>query len=466
MDAWPSAGSSWNCGCTACPGRRPRPCSVAPTEFLEQWSPATRRRASTGASHGSTTPPPLYPSGDWRKVPEAYSWGGLTSGLESRALWLLFLPFIFINLAHWMLPPTLRIVGPPPPRSACCDSSRCRSRLTLMLASAVAAMDIMAWQCPGLDYSARPMGPLTFWRRYRGRSRAQRATADGGDRGAVEAGPEMPGPPANPPYPAVTDGEVPLGSAICAADPSVLRLRACHVTGWTAGLAALMLAVPARYATTSSARSMSASSPPAVNAALIVAIAGAATAAIPRPPEAAKAWRGRPARRCRCGGYRGVACRVAGLGRGRRLVDPLRMQFPGLRGAIYVMLGVQAAGAAGPVSFRRAMPAGASHMPPTGPRAAPRPWAVDRAVRGADRLVDRGRGSVRRRPAGCLDVPGRPVPSPATAAEEIARQDNDTRHRQRSFEGKTDALSRAPLIVPPPYIWAAVASSPHPRRGL
>ena len=26
----------------------------------------------------------------------------------SRAVWLLFLPFIFINLAHWMLPPAAK----------------------------------------------------------------------------------------------------------------------------------------------------------------------------------------------------------------------------------------------------------------------------------------------------------------------------------------------------------------------
>ena len=41
-------------------------------------------------------------------VAEAFSWGGLTSGPASRALWLLFLPFILINLAHWMLPPPRR----------------------------------------------------------------------------------------------------------------------------------------------------------------------------------------------------------------------------------------------------------------------------------------------------------------------------------------------------------------------
>ncbi|MEY9941790.1 hypothetical protein [Streptacidiphilus sp. MAP5-3] len=37
-------------------------------------------------------------------VLEAYSWARLTSGAASRAFWLLLLPFMFVNLAHWMRP--------------------------------------------------------------------------------------------------------------------------------------------------------------------------------------------------------------------------------------------------------------------------------------------------------------------------------------------------------------------------
>ena len=48
-----------------------------------------------------------------------------------------------------------------------------------------------------------------------------------------------------PPNPAVMADEVPLESdTFWCTDPSVLRLRACHVMAWTAGLAALTLAVP------------------------------------------------------------------------------------------------------------------------------------------------------------------------------------------------------------------------------
>ncbi|GHE03151.1 hypothetical protein GCM10010339_29290 [Streptomyces alanosinicus] len=37
-------------------------------------------------------------------VQEAYVWSHLTSGDSSRALWLVLLPFMMINLAHWMRP--------------------------------------------------------------------------------------------------------------------------------------------------------------------------------------------------------------------------------------------------------------------------------------------------------------------------------------------------------------------------
>ncbi|GMA36967.1 hypothetical protein [Demequina litorisediminis] len=37
-------------------------------------------------------------------IVEAFSWGGLTSGRRSTALWLFLAPFALVNVAGWMLP--------------------------------------------------------------------------------------------------------------------------------------------------------------------------------------------------------------------------------------------------------------------------------------------------------------------------------------------------------------------------
>lgn len=82
-------------------------------------------------------------------VAEAYCWSNLTSGNGSRALWLLLLPFMVVNLAHWMRP-----------------TARGRTRavrlygllvrlvalsLTVLLTAAACevALDLVAWQCAG-----------------------------------------------------------------------------------------------------------------------------------------------------------------------------------------------------------------------------------------------------------------------------------------------------------------------------
>lgn len=59
-----------------------------------------------------------------RPIPEAYCWSNLTSGNGSRALWLLLLPFMVINLAHWMRPAATRRPG----RSGCTACSSGSSR--------------------------------------------------------------------------------------------------------------------------------------------------------------------------------------------------------------------------------------------------------------------------------------------------------------------------------------------------
>src|SRR5690242_17806583 len=198
------------------------------------------------------------PSQPWSRVMEAYSWGALTSGKASRALWLLFLPFILIDLAHWMLPPAGRR------RPAAISVTLLRLialsfTLTLMLAAAIAVMDVIVWQCVGLDYcSARPLTFMEAW--PRGWQLAASALplvaaiALLWRLGAEETKVDTDGRDA-PPSPAVLEQDTPLAqNSFWNPDESVLRLRYCHVTAWAAGLAAVVLAAPVQYAASPTAR--------------------------------------------------------------------------------------------------------------------------------------------------------------------------------------------------------------------
>jgi hypothetical protein len=94
-------------------------------------------------------------------VPEAYCWSNLTSGNGSRALWLLLLPFMIANLAHWMRPPSLRT------RLARVYEVIVRLlalTLTVLLVAAVCevALDIVGWQCAGRTGCTRDRSWLAF----------------------------------------------------------------------------------------------------------------------------------------------------------------------------------------------------------------------------------------------------------------------------------------------------------------
>jgi hypothetical protein len=205
--------------------------------------------------------------GDGPSVKEAYSWGGLTSGSATRALWLLFLPFILINLAHWMLPPSE--TGRRSARAAV-TSLRLLAlslSLTLMLASVQVAVDIVGWQClssarcgsrlgplSGLIYapegvrvalSALPVALMPALLLFIGR-----ANPGSGSLGAVDSPPT--GKAATPtteqtPDSAVITRDNPLQETnFWDPDDSVKRLRACHVMAWASGLGAVVLIAPAR----------------------------------------------------------------------------------------------------------------------------------------------------------------------------------------------------------------------------
>ncbi|MEN3358891.1 MAG: hypothetical protein V7637_2873, partial [Mycobacteriales bacterium] len=93
---------------------------------------------------GQSTSSPARPGA---VVPEAFSWGSLTSGASARALWLLLLPFALVNVAYWMRPC----------RTGRLDRlTRWLLRLlalsltaTIVLAAAGVSMNLIAWQCAG-----------------------------------------------------------------------------------------------------------------------------------------------------------------------------------------------------------------------------------------------------------------------------------------------------------------------------
>ncbi|MFJ8766455.1 hypothetical protein [Streptomyces clavifer] len=83
-------------------------------------------------------------------VAEAYCWSNLTSGNGSRALWLLLLPFMVVNLAHWMRPTArgrtaaVRLYG------AVVRLLALSLTVLLTAAACEVALDLLAWQCAGV----------------------------------------------------------------------------------------------------------------------------------------------------------------------------------------------------------------------------------------------------------------------------------------------------------------------------
>ncbi|WP_107104058.1 hypothetical protein, partial [Streptomyces niveiscabiei] len=84
-----------------------------------------------------------------RPIPEAYVWSNLTSGNGTRALWLLLLPFMVVNLAHWMRPAAR--AGTRTVRAYGLLVRLAALSLTVLLVAAACevALDLTAWQCAG-----------------------------------------------------------------------------------------------------------------------------------------------------------------------------------------------------------------------------------------------------------------------------------------------------------------------------
>lgn len=97
-----------------------------------------------------------------KPVPEAYVWCNLTSGNGTRALWLLLLPFMVVNLAHWMRPATrgrtrtVRVYG------LLVRLAGLTLTVLLVAAACEVALDLAAWQCAGTRACAEAHSWLGF----------------------------------------------------------------------------------------------------------------------------------------------------------------------------------------------------------------------------------------------------------------------------------------------------------------
>jgi hypothetical protein len=390
----------------------------------------------------------------WRRVMEAYSWGGLTSGPASRAVWLLFLPFIFISLAHWMLPPTAG-----PRRAAAIAVALLRLialsfTLTLMLASAVAVMDVTVWQCVGLDYCAAQWSPLSFL-----------ASMPRGTQVALSAvplvvviavlwrlGKEDVRVGGRPPNPAVTADEVPLESdAFWCTDPSVMRLRICHVMAWTSGVGALTLAAPLSHSTSVSGVSLLAANGVILTLAVLATAWNRATA---RGGTGADRLT-RPLLLLR---WIALALLVVSLVWVAVTDVPYPVaptHLPGLRGAIYVVLGVQVVLLIALFVCTGWSMRGGPKVPDaawrptlngyTGPFVALIAWLLGGAFSVGVGLLT-------------AQILGDAVISTAAANAEIGRRTTILGNAGATLADRVSVLhADAPLIVPPPYLWVAMA---------
>ncbi|MFD3512875.1 hypothetical protein [Streptomyces sp. NPDC058657] len=101
---------------------------------------------------------------DYRQkpVPEAYVWSNLTSGNGIRALWLLLLPFMVINLAHWMRPSTAGHARTTRLYGVLVRLVALTLTVLLVAAACEVALDLVAWQCAGSRTCAEKKSWLGF----------------------------------------------------------------------------------------------------------------------------------------------------------------------------------------------------------------------------------------------------------------------------------------------------------------
>jgi hypothetical protein len=399
----------------------------------------------------------------WRRAVQAYSWGGLTSGPASRAVWVLFLPFILINLAHWMLPQVTR------PAAASMSVRLLRMlglslTLTLMLAAAVVTMDVAGWQCAALDSCVAQLGPASV---LGGQHPGARVAFSAIPVLIVivvlwKLGQEDQRRVGIPPDPADASSRSPLEqNEFWAGDPSVARLRACHVAAWASTLGALALAPTLRYGIEWSRPAALLLLGPdglVLLAAVVATWFNRATGRGTAEGDEAPAWVTVGLSWLRWAALVLVAgsLLVVGFGPMRDGEIPVPSHLPALRGAIYVLLAVQVvllAALFGSVVWsqrgrRQAYRAGFTPTLRgyTAPVVATLGWLIGVSFSVGVTLM-------------VAVYLGDPVVSTANAKREYQSRAAILADPAASFADHVKAFdTEAALIVPPPYLWSAAAN--------
>ncbi|MER5767270.1 hypothetical protein [Streptomyces sp. NPDC001985] len=95
-------------------------------------------------------------------IPEAYCWSNLTSGNSARALWLLLLPFMVVNLAHWMRPRAKGLIRTTRLYGVLVRLIALSLTVLITAAACEVTLDLLAWQCAGTPECARERDWLGF----------------------------------------------------------------------------------------------------------------------------------------------------------------------------------------------------------------------------------------------------------------------------------------------------------------
>ncbi|AUH44313.1 hypothetical protein [Streptomyces sp. CMB-StM0423] len=95
-------------------------------------------------------------------VQEAYCWSNLTSGNGARALWLVLLPFMIANLAHWMRPAAPSRHGAHRAYDILVRIFALTLTVQLVLAAGEVTLDLLAWQCAGSTHCVADKSWLGF----------------------------------------------------------------------------------------------------------------------------------------------------------------------------------------------------------------------------------------------------------------------------------------------------------------